>query len=111
MTQFIAAVVVQFIRDAALKPTQEEADAGRNLNADSQAAIDYLFAAGSKFEDHVEIVGGSAAPFRQALLSSRPLDDRSSFTPMQRRILQARYRWWIADPFSAPAFQPTEGTP
>ena len=110
MARLMSAVIVRFIRDASLKPSSKEAELGRNIADDARAAIEYLFKAGSVFEEHIESMGGSAAPFRAALLDDRPLDDRASFTPMQRRVIQARYRWWLSDDLSALAPSPSESS-
>lgn len=91
---FLAAAVVQFIRDAATRPSAQENSIGRNINPDAASAIKYLFEAGSPFEDHIDLIGASCAAFRAALLDDRPLLPASPFTTEQRRIIQLRYRWW-----------------
>lgn len=108
--QLIAAGIAQFLRDASQKPTREEQERHRNLKWSALSAIEYLFGKGSSFEDHIEMLGGTAAPFRAALLDDRPLQENGPFTHYQRRIIQARYRWWTADPAFVPE-QPEEIEP
>lgn len=108
--QMVASIIAQMIRDASHRPTKDEAATHRNLNWDARAAIVYLFRPESPFETHIELLGGSAAPFRAALLSNRELQERGPFTPYQRRVIQARYHWWSADPDFVPE-QPEEIEP
>ncbi len=92
--QLLASIIAQFIRDASTKPSDKEANDCRNWNEDASRAVAYLFDEGSPFEDHIELLGGSAATFRAALRSDRSLDGSSLFTTVQRRIIQARLRWY-----------------
>lgn len=101
---FLAAVVALHVRDAAAKPTKKEAADGCNYTYTAFRAIEYLFSHQSDFPDHIEALGGSAAPMREALLSDRKLQDGAGFTELQRRVIQARYRWWKANP----SYVPTE---
>lgn len=103
--RFLAAVVAWHVKDAATKPTKQEVAACRNHNSTALRAIKYLFSDASDFSDHIESLGGSVHAMRDALLSDRKLKDGAEFTEIQRRIIQARYRWWKADPF----YVPTEG--
>lgn len=105
---FLAAVVVLHVRDAATKPTKREAETCRNENYTAFRAIEYLFSHQSDFPDHMEALGGNALTMREALLSDRKLQDGAGFNELQRRVIQARYRWWRAHPSYVPPTQ-TEG--
>lgn len=109
VASMVAAAIAQFVRDASTRPTADEKKQQRNLNWDARRAIVYLFEPGSAFETHIELIGGSAAPLRAALLDRRELSPRSSFTPLQRRIIQARHRWWVRHPEDV-SEQPEEET-
>jgi hypothetical protein len=94
--QMLAHLIAVRIRDAATQPTFLEIDARQNYDGPALMAIDYFFRTDSAFEDHIEMLGGSAAAMRAALLSDRPLAQGSGFSLEQRERIQARHAWWKA---------------
>lgn len=94
--RLIAACIAETLRDAATPIDPEEAVAGRNYNYTALQAIEYLFDPDSDFDEHVHLIGGSAAVVRSGLLSSRELPARGLFTSEMRTVIQARYAWWLA---------------
>lgn len=89
----LASAVVQFIRDASAPPTKEELRDKRSYNI-AQSAVTYLFATGSPFEDHAELLGTCAPVMRRALLGQHKLGTKFGFTETARRNIQTRHAWW-----------------
>lgn len=92
---FLASIAAQRVRDACTPPDPRESADGRNYDQVAREAIEYLFDPGSDFAHHLDLLGGGAPSFRAALLDYRPLPPKGSFTEPMRRVLQARYRWWV----------------
>ena len=94
LAQMIASGIAIRLRDLMRSTTQEERRLQRNTNTDARGALQYFFEPGSAFEEHIELVGGSAAAFRRNLLADHPLPEGGGFTQANRAVVQLRYSWW-----------------
>lgn len=90
--RMLAALIAAQLRAAAKFPHFQEIDHKRNYDHDALAAIEYLFARGSAFEDHIELLGSNAAVFRLALLEER--EPTQEFTARQREAIRLRHEYW-----------------
>lgn len=103
----LAAVIADAVRQAAQSPSRREVELKRSL--DSEAAYHpglstwFLFDDESPFSHYAQLIGLSAQDMREALLSDRPLLERTSkgapppFTAIQRRIIKMRHQWYLAE--------------
>lgn len=92
--RLLAAVIAQAIHDACDRPTLEESKTFTNLKADARAAVEWLFDPDDiVFTAYAKLIGANAQTIREALL--HPGTQNALFPEINRRILHARYRWWL----------------
>lgn len=101
--QLVAAIIAEAVRCACIPPSKAEVKTRHNINEDAHHAIVYLFGPGTLFAEHADHIGVPADRMRAALLDSNiKLKEGAEFTDFDRRTLQLRRRWWLADPNYVP---------
>ena len=94
--QFMAHMIANVVRWAALAPTADERRQQVNLRPEALYAIEYLFDEDSEFSTHISLLGSDADTFRAALLSDRPIQASGGFNDGTRHIIKVRHNWWAA---------------
>lgn len=95
--QLLAAVISQAIKDAAIKPSDEERKHRRN-SRHAYRAIKFLFEKKGIFDAYAYMIGMSGDSIRAALLSNVTLQKQSLFTEEERRIIKVRHLWYLGNP-------------
>ena len=93
----LAAVIAQAIRDAAIKPSDDERKHRRN-SRHAYRAIKFLFKKNAIFDLYASLIGLNGDSIRAALLGNSDLGKQSLFTEQQRRIIKVRHIWHTANP-------------
>ena len=88
--RLLAAVIAQAVEDASSK---------QSTNADSQAAIAWLFNEGTAFEEYASLIGANAQAMREAMLAPHQdtgIDPKyARFDEVKRRTLRINYLTWL----------------
>lgn len=92
--QMLAAFIAIRLRDLMQPTTQVERHRQRNVNSPALSAVAYFFEPGSAFEEHIALIGGDAATYRENLLGDHPLTDYGAFTLQDRNTVKLRHYWW-----------------
>lgn len=106
--QLLAAVIADAVRNASVRPSKQEQDEQRNIDASGDGAHPglstwFLFDDASPFTKYARLIGIDPQGLRDALLSDRPLRDdfskagRSMFTFSDRRAIKARHSYYIRE--------------
>lgn len=94
--RLLVAVIAMAIKDACSPMNKKEKRLSQNLKDEARGAISFLFGARSVFPLYASMIGSSAEAIRSVLIDGESLAP-GGISCMDRRVLRARWRWYIKE--------------
>ena len=95
--RLLTAVVASAVQDMAIKPSSDEQRLCRNIDLTARHALSWVFEPSPVFVGYCQMIGADSTAMAEALLSDCKLGHGAAFTDLDRRIVQARHRWWMQE--------------